>query len=69
MRSTSSTTSQRRRSSSRPQVTPNGPRGRQHLHQRRETTGTDYQRQIEVLQGMNADAGFKFKNNAIDYTS
>jgi len=31
--------------------------------------GTDYQRQIEVLQGMNADAGFKFKNNAIDYTS
>jgi peptide/nickel transport system substrate-binding protein len=31
--------------------------------------GTDYQRQIEVLQGMNAEAGFKFKNNVIDYTT
>jgi peptide/nickel transport system substrate-binding protein len=31
--------------------------------------GTDYQRMIEVLQGMNAEAGFKFKANVVDYTS
>lgn len=29
--------------------------------------GTDHQRMIEVLQGMNAEAGFRFKNNAVDY--
>ena len=29
--------------------------------------GTDYQRQIEVLHGMSSEAGFKYKNNVIDY--
>ena len=29
--------------------------------------GTDHQRQIEVLQGMNQEAGIRFKNNVIDY--
>jgi peptide/nickel transport system substrate-binding protein len=29
--------------------------------------GTDYQRQIEVLHGLSSEAGFKYKNNVIDY--
>jgi ABC-type transport system substrate-binding protein len=29
--------------------------------------GTHHQRQIEVLHGMSAEAGFKYKNNVIDY--